>query len=208
MILARSNYRGRTVSLAGGVAAVVLLVAVQPVAVVAVAGATGLYDDMRGERTTNGFGGHLRAAARGRLTSGAAKLLLIGGTALVTLGVVDGLLVAATANLVNLFDLRPGRALKVALLPAVAIGAWTLVAVALVLLPLDLREKTMLGDGGANALGAALGVALLPVLPATATLALLVSLVVLTGLSEVVSFSSVIDRVAPLRWADRLGRPA
>ncbi len=32
------------------------------------------------------------------------------------------------------------------------------------------------------------------------------ALLTLTLLSEVVSFSRIIDRVAPLRWFDRLGR--
>jgi UDP-GlcNAc:undecaprenyl-phosphate GlcNAc-1-phosphate transferase len=207
-MLARVNYRGREVSLAGGVVAAVLLVALDPVPVVAVAGAAGLYDDLRGDRGTKGFRGHVRAAARGRLTSGAAKLLLIGGVALLTLGVRDGLLAAATANLANLFDLRPGRALKVVLLPALLARAWAVLAVALLVLPFDLRERTMLGDGGANALGAALGVALARALDGPATFAVLAGLTALTALSEVVSFSSVIDRVGPLRWLDRLGRPA
>ena len=98
------------------------------------------------------------------------------------------------------------RALKVVLLPALLAGAWKVAAVAAVLLPPDLRERTMLGDGGANALGAALGVALAGVLSRAETVALLATVVVLTAMSEVVSFSAVIDRVTPLRWLDRLGR--
>ena len=204
----RPNYRGREVSLAGGVVCVVLLVALHPVAVVAVAGIAGLYDDLRGDRTTKGFRGHLRAAARGRLTSGSAKLLLIGGVALGTLGLLDGLLVAATANLVNLFDLRPGRALKVVLLPALLAGAWRVAAVALLLLPADLRERTMLGDGGANALGAAVGVAVAASAPVVAAAVVAAVVVALTLVSERVSFTRVIDRTPPLRWVDRLGRVA
>jgi hypothetical protein len=57
---------------------------------------------------------------------------------------VDGALVAVAANLLNLFDLRPGRALKVGLLAAAAVDAPGPAGAALALLPGDLRERTML----------------------------------------------------------------
>jgi hypothetical protein len=207
-MLRRTNYRGRTVSLAGGIACALALLARDLAPVVATAALVGLYDDLRGDRDPKGFGGHFTSLRQGRLTSGLAKLLLIGGVAVVTLGPLDGLLVAGTANLVNLFDLRPGRALKVVLVAALLAGAWWVAAVAAVLLPFDLRERVMLGDVGANALGAALGVAVIPKLDAGVTLALLVVVVAMTALSEVVSFTAVIERTPPLRWLDRLGRAA
>jgi hypothetical protein len=120
---------------------------------------------------------------------------------------LDGVVVAGSANLLNLLDLRPGRALKVALLGAAALGRPGLVGVAAVLLPDDLAERTMLGDAGANALGAVLGLALADRLrsrPSTAAAAGV--LVALTAASEVVSFSRVIDATPPLRRLDRLGR--
>ena len=71
------------------------------------------------------------------------------------------------ANLLNLFDLRPGRAIKVAVASGAMIGAarpgrrrappLPPLAAALALLPEDLGERAMLGDAGANALGAMLG---------------------------------------------------
>jgi UDP-N-acetylmuramyl pentapeptide phosphotransferase/UDP-N-acetylglucosamine-1-phosphate transferase len=64
----------------------------------------------------------------------------------------------------------------------------------------------MLGDTGANALGAALGSAtVLVVGPGVRDIVALV-LLALTLLSEVVSFSRVIAVVPPLRSIDRLGR--
>jgi hypothetical protein len=63
----------------------------------------------------------------------------------------------------------------------------------------------MLGDAGANGLGALLGLALLQHAPQRRGTALGV-LAALTLASEVVSYSRVIDAVPPLRWVDRAGR--
>ena len=84
--------------------------------------------------------------------------------------------------------------------PAVAVGA------GLGLLVPDLREKAMLGDAGANVMGAMCGVAVMVAFwdpgPRWAVLAIVLGL---NLLSEAVSFTSVIDSVGPLRWFDRLG---
>ena len=77
---------------------------------------------------------------------------------------------------------------------------------ALALLPEDLGERAMLGDAGANALGAMLGAAAAASLPRAARVALLAGIVGLTAASEVVSFTAVIERTPALRWLDMLGR--
>jgi len=65
----------------------------------------------------------------------------------------------------------------------------------------------MLGDAGANALGAVLGLALVERLSTrTASARALAVLAALTAASEVVSYSRVIDAVPPLRALDHLGR--
>jgi hypothetical protein len=65
----------------------------------------------------------------------------------------------------------------------------------------------MLGDTGANALGAMVGYELLFASPSVRlVIAGIVIAVNLAG--ELVSFSDVIERVAPLRAFDRLGRRA
>jgi UDP-GlcNAc:undecaprenyl-phosphate/decaprenyl-phosphate GlcNAc-1-phosphate transferase len=124
-------------------------------------------------------------------------------------------LVAGGANLLNLFDLRPGRALKVAfaagalLAAAPGPGRQAVAAplgAAAALLPDDLGERAMLGDGGANALGALLGTAAAVTLPRPARLVTLAAVAGLTAASEVVSFTRVIERTRPLRWLDMLGR--
>ncbi|MEX5721879.1 hypothetical protein, partial [Geodermatophilus maliterrae] len=122
-------------------------------------------------------------------------------------------LVAGTANLVNLLDLRPGRAAKAGALAAAATlrgPAGDLVAgplgAALAVLPADLGERVMLGDAGANALGAVLGLRLAAAPGRPARAALLAAVTALTLASERVSFTRVIEATPGLRELDRLGR--
>ena len=125
--------------------------------------------------------------------------------------VINAGLVAGGANLLNLFDLRPGRAIKVAVASAALIGACGQDSVAapaaagLALLPEDLGERAMLGDAGANALGAMLGAAAAG-LSRTGRITLLGAIVGITAASEKVSFTKVIERTPALRWLDMLGR--
>ena len=84
------------------------------------------------------------------------KLVAIPAIGLVATRKLSGaLLVGLAANALNQLDTKPGRALKAYLLAAIPAGAPLVPAV--VLLPYDLREMAMLGDAGANALGALLG---------------------------------------------------
>jgi UDP-GlcNAc:undecaprenyl-phosphate/decaprenyl-phosphate GlcNAc-1-phosphate transferase len=64
----------------------------------------------------------------------------------------------------------------------------------------------MLGDAGANALGAMIGAAAAGSLSRRSRLALLAGVIALTAASEVVSFTKVIQRTPPLHWLDMLGR--
>ena len=124
-------------------------------------------------------------------------------------------LIAASANLVNLLDLRPGRALKAAM---VGVGPLALrghrstgvaAAVAGVIAAAaaaDLDERDMLGDGGANALGAAIGTAVVLDAPRVVRLAVLAGVLTLTAASEKVSFTRVIEQTPVLRRIDGWGR--
>ena len=229
--------------------------------------AFGLIDDLAGSGKRRGLRGHLGALAHGEVTTGTVKLggLAATGFAAAVFGhtasghtasgsaasgsaavgratdvMINAGLIAGGANLLNLFDLRPGRAIKVAVLSGCLIaagGAVTggpgpraadgrpvgggrsgggraagLVAVAtplgasLALLPEDLGERAMLGDAGANALGAMLGAAAARSLPRPARIGLLAGIVALTVVSEKVSFTRVIERTPPLRRLDMLGR--
>jgi UDP-N-acetylmuramyl pentapeptide phosphotransferase/UDP-N-acetylglucosamine-1-phosphate transferase len=194
-------------------------------------GAAGLLDDLAGERKgtggPRGLGGHLAELRRGRVTTGTVKLVAgaasgIGAAAatgrpLGRFGVVEGgLVIALAANLGNLLDRAPGRTTKVALLAAAGlVGAGRLpsgpafaVGATAATLTDDLGERVMLGDTGANLVGAALGVAVVDRTGAVGRRMALLALVGLTLASERWSFSRVIEATPPLAWADRLGRPA
>jgi hypothetical protein len=184
------------------------------------AAAFGAYDDLAGSGDRRGFRGHLGALRHGEVTTGAVKLGGIGVTGVVSAALAGGSpvdvilnagLVAGGANLLNLFDLRPGRAIKVAAASGVLLGAAGQDSVAaplgaaLALLPEDLGERAMLGDAGANALGAMLGVSAAG-LSRPARIALLAGIAGLTAASEKVSFTKVIARTPTLNWLDMLGR--
>jgi UDP-N-acetylmuramyl pentapeptide phosphotransferase/UDP-N-acetylglucosamine-1-phosphate transferase len=242
--LDRTNFRGRTVSLAGGPALAIgasasaaLGAASLPAAGAALvaglgAGAVGLYDDVVGGRPgqqAKGFAGHLAALREGRVTSGLVKIVGVGTAGLAASALlgstrrsrtgraVDVLLgagvIAGTANLVNLLDLRPGRALKAGVLLGTPLSAGRRgrlaagpVGAASALLKEDLGEEIMLGDSGANALGALLGVALCARTGGIGRTTALAALAALTASSEKVSFTKVIESTRGLREIDALGR--
>ena len=188
-------------------------------------GLLGLLDDLVEDAGVRGFRGHVRALLAGRLTGGGAKLVggLLAALVVASLAVegrpwylvlVGAVVVASAANVANLLDLRPGRCAKVflplwlagCLLDPTA-GAWSagLAGAALAGLPIDLREEGMLGDCGANALGAVVGTLLLAG-PAWLVWAAAAVLLALQAASERVSFSRVIDGNRLLRAVDGLGR--
>ena len=216
----RRNFRGAPVTLLAGPALAVAVSATGPGPAGALAGLgagiAGAYDDLAGEAgEAKGFRGHVSALRHGRLTTGGAKLLAISAASGLAAACVrprhdvllTGAVIAGSANLVNLLDLRPGRALKVGLAGGTLLGQPGVVGACAALLPGDLAERRMLGDSGANALGAVLGVALVRRLRRRgARRVALGTLIALTAASERVSFSAVIDRTAALRRIDRLGR--
>ncbi|MER6096123.1 hypothetical protein ABT154_09735 [Streptomyces sp. NPDC001728] len=173
----RVNHAGRTVDLCAGPAVALGAAAGTgsgPAAfVVLAAGACGGYDDVKGDHR-RGFRTHLAALRDGEVTSGVVKLFGIGAASLVAGALLKeravdrllaGVVIAGTAHLVNLADVRPGRAgLTVLALAAPGLlrgplAAAPMGAVAAVLGD-DFGERTMLGDAGAHALGAAVGSAI------------------------------------------------
>ena len=192
-------------------------------------GATGSARGFRGHLATVRTGrlstGALKAFGGGAVALGLAAGLPTPGDRGFGWVAVNAAVIALGANLANLFDRAPGRCLKVSLLmsalllaglvafmtpflfdtnfrPALAVAV--LAGVLVVMLRDDLQERTMLGDTGANPIGAMLGVGVI-VTPQSVRLGVLAALVALNVISEKVSFTRVIDRTRPLRWFDRLG---
>lgn len=233
----RTNHSGDPVTLLEGPAyvagAAVGAAAAGPAGVVAAlgSGAFGALDDLAGDGSSKGLKGHLGAAARGEVTTGLVKVVGIGAIGLVAAALADrrrddvraldtlvgGAVVAGAANLANLLDLRPGRALKATVLcslplllgggpgaPAAAAAAGAALGVGRP----DLAGRAMLGDTGANAAGALVGTALLEATGRRGRIAALVVLAGLTLASERVSFTRVIESTPVLRDLDAWGRPA
>ncbi|MEO6144255.1 MAG: hypothetical protein ABIP19_09775 [Dermatophilaceae bacterium] len=242
----RTNHEGRTVTLlegpayALGAAAGVLAGGVLaggaggPAALAGLgAGAFGVLDDLAGDSSHKGLGGHLAAVSRGEVTTGAIKIVGLGATGLLTAWLMDrrrmrfapistlvgAAVIAGSANIANLLDLRPGRVLKVVLLlsaplvfggPASGISAATAAAAAgasIAVLPDDLAGQSMLGDTGANSAGAMIGTALVAGTGLRGRLMVLAGVTALTLASEKFSFTRVIEATPGLRELDALGRP-
>jgi hypothetical protein len=188
----------------------------------------GLLDDLLGSRETSGFKGHIKEALRGRFTTGFLKalggfLLAVAASAPFSRHIwelfLNGAIIAFCANLFNLLDVRPGRALKVFLpfLAGMIALNWSLEnalipyllsvgAVALVLFPGDLSGRFMLGDSGSNVLGATVGLGISIGAGPWWKLGVLILLACLNLLSEKYSFSRIISSNRVLNWLDSLGR--
>jgi hypothetical protein len=186
-----TNHRGLRLPLVGWI-----FVAREPVVT-----AIGLADDLlagpeRGVRT------HLRAG----LTTGTLKAVAIPLYGLARTRSVSGaLLVALAANFLNQLDTRPGRALKAYLAFAPLVRAPLVPAV--LVAPYDLREMTMLGDAGSNALGALLGLSSVDRVTGRGRKLAIAVLAGLNLLGETRSFNELIDGSPFLSRLDRLGRP-
>lgn len=190
-------------------------------------GLLGLLDDVFGNARGRGLAGHLRRlVVHGEVTTGLVKAaggLVLSGLAVLGLpgGVLAFLLrllvVALSANMVNLLDLRPGRALKAFVLLAFGYALYApsqvtlcllypALATVLVYLPLDLSGQAMLGDAGANAFGALLGL-VAALTASTRFLAVyLLFLLALHAMAERVSLSELIEKSPFFNFLDSLGQ--
>lgn len=189
----------------------------------------GLIDDAYGSAgAPRGWRGHARAVGAGSLSTGALKGGGSLGLALLLMSVAErstgrwllatAVLVLAT-NLFNLLDLRPGRSIKAFLLLGAGLAAgsgevrplWALglfAGPALVAGLYDLRERAMLGDTGANLLGALAGLWLVITLSDVGQGVALVLLLAITVYGEFRSISTFVERTPGLRRLDSFGRPS
>ncbi len=201
--------------------------------------ALGAIDDIWGSREVGGFGGHFKKLLfEHKLTTGALKALGGGLVSLVAAYVIcrqapvpsipyslfpipfpvraliAAVTIALSANLLNLFDLRPGRALAVLfaglgvtcivargrLAAAPLIGA--IAAIALIFGIADSRGRAMMGDSGSNSLGAALGLTIVLSAP-NWMLPAIVLMAAVHIYSEKHSISGLIESNRVLRAMDR-----
>jgi hypothetical protein len=199
------NHRGLRLPLVGTLVALGGLRAPRRVGLtVAGIALIGLADDLW-SGPERGFRGHLRA----RRTTGALKAAGIPALALAgTRSLSGAAVVSFAANGLNLLDTRPGRALKAFLAAAAVLSGPTraYVPVAVLLAPYDLREMTMLGDAGSNALGAVLGYGSVARLTARGRRFAIATLAGLTIVGEARSLGALIERTPVLSHLDRLGR--
>lgn len=190
---------GALVALGGGKAPTRVRAGVAAIALL------GLADDLW-SGPERGFRAHL---AKGS-TTGMAKAVGIPLVALVTTrSLRKATMVALAANVLNQLDTRPGRALKAFLAGAALVRgpAKGYVPIAVLLAPYDLREMTMLGDAGANALGALLGFGSVGKLTARGQLFAIAALAGLTAAGEARSLGELIEHTPVVSRLDRLGRP-
>lgn len=200
----------------------------------------GLLDDLIRNRERGGFSGHFKRLLKGGGVSTAlikavfglalclgVSLCDAGGTVKWSDVAMNTLILALSANAVNLLDVKPGRAIK-GFIVAMAIvigGSWalqhagygvTVTLGSLVLLApfvlwalatwrFDLGCRSMMGDAGSNTLGAILGLTLVWELSTPARAAALGLLIAYHLVAELGSLSAIISGVAPLRWLDNLG---
>lgn len=185
----------------------------------------GIIDDSLGNRGVTGLIGHFKALFKGSLTTGAFKALLggfVGLTLAVTLSksipniIVATLVVALSTNMMNLFDLRPGRAIKAYVILAIIIFLASakfnrevmmlIVPAVLAYFYFDLRALTMMGDAGSNVLGVSIGVFIVSSFDLPVQLVSLVLLVAIHVLTEKFSLTKIIENNRFLNYVDKLGR--
>jgi len=191
-------------------------------------GFLGLLDDFLGSREAGGFKGHFsKLLQEKQLTTGTLKALLGGLCSFLTGYLIspgdgrqfllNGLLIALTANAFNLLDLRPGRASKFFLFCGLiflfffwqeekSLLLAPLLGGVLAYFPLDLQAKGMMGDTGANILGGTLGLLLAWTLFWPVKLLIVILLLFFHLYTEKYSLSAAIARTTWLRYLDEWGR--
>ncbi len=185
----------------------------------------GILDDIIGNRDVSGLKGHFKSLFKGKLTTGGFKALFGGFVGLIisvaiskniTDIIVNTLIIALSTNLMNLFDLRPGRAIKAYLVIMIAIFV-TLTGyikiLPLLILPnvlayfnYDLKAKAMMGDTGSNVLGISIGILMAFGYTLNVRLGWLVFLILIHIFTEKFSLTKIIENNKVLNFIDRLGR--
>lgn len=185
----------------------------------------GYLDDSLGESTTKGFKGHLGGVMKGYLSTGMIKLIfalimgfMISMVYFAGIGniIFNTILFCLCVNMINLLDLRPGRAIKgfalIILFISISSGLQSIWMLFPILSSLtiyirdELDENCMLGDTGSNLLGGIMGMYTLKVASSGVKYALFSVLLLLHIVSEFKSFSEIIESVPILKSMDSFGQ--
>ena len=185
----------------------------------------GALDDLIGNRNVSGLKGHFKSLFKGELTTGGFKALFGGFVGLVVSVcisssivdiIVNTIIIALSTNLMNLFDLRPGRAIKaylVIMIPIyITLTGYTKVFPLLILpnvlayFNTDLKARGMMGDTGSNVLGISIGVLMALGYGIKVRLAWLVFLILMHLITEKFSLTKIIEKNRVLKFIDNLGR--
>ena len=181
----------------------------------------GALDDLIGNRNVSGLKGHFKSLFKGELTTGGFKALFGGFVGLVVSVcisssivdiIVNTLIIALSTNLMNLFDLRPGRAIKaylVIMIPIyITLTGYTKVFPLLILpnvlayFNTDLKARGMMGDTGSNVLGISIGVLMALGYGIKVRLAWLVFLILMHLITEKFSLTKIIEKNKVLKFID------
>lgn len=185
----------------------------------------GALDDLIGNRKVSGLKGHFKSLFKGELTTGGFKALFGGFVGLVVSVcisrnisdiIVNTLVIALSTNLMNLFDLRPGRAIKaylVIIIPLYFTLTGYIKVLPLLILPnvlayfnTDLKARGMMGDTGSNVLGISIGVLMAFGYEMKVRVAWLVFLILMHLITEKFSLTKIIEKNKILKFIDNLGR--
>lgn len=185
----------------------------------------GVLDDIIGNRDVSGLKGHFKSLIRGDLTTGGFKALF-GGFVGVIISiaisknvvdiVINTLIIALSTNLMNLLDLRPGRAIKAYLLIVTTLFLTLkgyvkglpllIVPNVLAYFSHDLKAKAMMGDTGSNVLGISIGILVVLGYSLNVRLIWLAFLILIHLLTEKYSLTKIIEKNKFLNYIDKLGR--
>jgi len=183
-------------------------------------------DDFWGDAKCRGLAGHTKSLLSGNPTTGSLKALVGGMAALYISAInssalllipVDAVIIALSVNMINLLDLRPGRAGKGFLFTVIlffiafpmvqnVLFASMVAGILLAYLPEDLKSRAMMGDSGANALGSVLGLTAVWIFDLKLKFFYLAVLVLLHIVAERSSLTRIIASNRLLDYLDRLGR--
>lgn len=185
----------------------------------------GIVDDFLDDGSIKGLKGHIGYLFRGRLTTGSLKAVIgVIASILISMavstgffeGILNSLLFVLMTNLINLLDLRPGRAIKTFflawmvpyLIPSFN-GYWAvllpLAGTLVAYFPFEMERKGMMGDAGSNGIGAALGIYYCLGAGLYQKAAIVITLALLHFISERYSFTGFIHRNKVLRYIDGIG---